>query len=159
MNEQRIHHTSTSDGFTLGTTMDGKGQPRVFPHPIESGGGIVWRKVPPHLSERFICQPLGNRGHDLSWDHRDPSIPWMARDVVEHVAGPAEPVGPKGEPYGGNSTLVAAVQANVMDAIVPFEPAIMRRVGEQEKGVLGEAIARMPSQSRRRWLKPSPGSS
>ena len=110
MNEQRTHHTSTSDGFTLGATMDGKGPALVFPHRIESGGGLVWQKVPPHLTDRFICQPLGNQEHGLSCEHRDSSIHWMAPNVVEHVAGPAEPIGLTGEPYGGNPTPLVAAQ-------------------------------------------------
>jgi pimeloyl-ACP methyl ester carboxylesterase len=86
---------------------------------------------------------LDNRGRGLSGDHPDLSLRRMAQDVVEYVASLREPVGLVGESFGGNLALIAAAQSDVVEAIVPFEPAIISLVGEQEEAVMEEAIAGM----------------
>lgn len=143
MNNQRTHHTTTSDGVTLGATVHGQGPPLVLLHGIQNDGDLCWQEVLPHLTERFTCHLLDNRGRGLSGDHPDLSIPRMAQDVVEYVASLGQPVGLVGESFGGNLALIAAAQSDVVDAIVPFEPAIISLVDEQEEAVMGEAIAGM----------------
>ncbi len=112
-------------------------------HGIEDDGGLCCQEVVPHLTERFTCHLLDNRGRDLSGDHPDLSIPRMVQDVVEYVASLGEPVGLVGASLGGNLALLAAAQCDGMEAIVPFEPAIISLVREQEGAVMGEAIAGM----------------
>lgn len=143
MNDQRTHHTLTSDGVILGATVHGQGPPLVFLHGIENDGGLCWQAVLSHLTERFTCHLLDNRGRGLSGDHFDLSIPRMAQDVVEYVASLGQPVGLVGESVGGHLALIAAAESNLVDAIVPVEPAITSLVDEQEQAVMGRAIAGM----------------
>jgi len=143
MNDQRTHHTTTSDGVILGATVHGQGPALVLLHGIDDDGGLCWQQVLPHLTERFTCHLLDNRGRGLSGDHPDLSIPRMAQDVVEYVASLDDPVGLVGASFGGNLALIAATQSNLVDAIVSFEPTIISLVGEQERAVMGQAVAGM----------------
>jgi len=143
MDSQRAHHTITSDGVILGATVHGQGPPLVLLHGIENDGDLCWQEVLPHLTERFTCHLLDNRGRGLSGDHPDLSIPRMAQDVVEYVASLGQPVGLVGESFGGNLALIAAARSNAVDAVVSFEPTIISLVGEQEQAVMGQAIAGM----------------
>lgn len=127
MHNQRAHHTITSDGVILGATVHGQGPPFVLVHGIESDGHLCWQEVLPHLTGRFTCHLLNNRGRGLSGDHPDLSIPRMAQDVVGYVASLGEPVGLVGESFGGNLALIAAAQSNAVDAIVKHEELTWRR--------------------------------
>jgi pimeloyl-ACP methyl ester carboxylesterase len=142
VSRQRTHHVITSDGVSLGATVHGQGPPLVLLHGIENDGDLCWREILPHLTERFTCHLLDNRGRGLSGDHPNLSISRLAQDVVEYVASLGEPAGLVGESFGGNLALIAAARSEMVDAIVPFEPAIMILVDEEE-AVMGEAIAGM----------------
>jgi pimeloyl-ACP methyl ester carboxylesterase len=132
MDSQRTHHTVTSDGVILGATVHGQGPPLVFLREVDRDGAPWWKEVLPHLTERFTCHLLDNRGRGLSGDHPDLSIPRIAQDVVEYVASLGERVGLVGGSDGGNIALIAAARSNAVDAIIPFEPAAYSWLGEQD---------------------------
>jgi pimeloyl-ACP methyl ester carboxylesterase len=141
MSHPRTHYVTTSDGVTVGATVHGQGSPLVLLHGADNDGDLGWQDVLPHLTDRFTCHLLNNRGRALSGDHPDLSVPRLAEDVVEYVDSIGEPTGLVGDSLGANLALLVAAQSDAVDAIVPFEPVMMGLVDEQEEAVMGEAIA------------------
>jgi pimeloyl-ACP methyl ester carboxylesterase len=141
MSLQRTHHTIASDGANLGATVHGQGPPLVFLGGVDSDGHLWWKEVLPHLTERFTCHLLHNRGRGLSGDHPDLSLRRKAQDVVEYVASLGEQVGLVGGSDGGNIALIAATRSNAVDAIIPFEPATYSRLGEQNDAPTVDDVA------------------
>lgn len=142
MSNPRTHYVTTSDGVTIGATVHGQGSPLVLLHGADNDGDLGWQEVLPHLTDRFTCHLLNNRGRGLSGDHPDLSVPRLAEDVVAYVDSVGEPTGLVGDSLGANLALLVAAQSEAVDAIVPFEPVMMSLVDEQEEAVMGQAIVR-----------------
>jgi len=147
MNDHRTHHVTTSDGVTLGATVHGQGPPLVFLQGAVGDGDLDWRAVLPHLTDRFTCHLPSMRCRGLSGDHPDLSIPRLTEDVITYLDSIGEPTGLVGWSLGASLALIAAAQSNVADAIAPFEPAMMGLMDEQERAVMGGAVARMGEQA------------
>ena len=122
---QRTHHVTTTDGVTIAATVHGEGSPLVLLHGADNDGDLGWQEVRPHLTDRFSCHLLDNRGRGLSGDHPDLSIPRLAQDVLEYVDSIGEPAGLVGDSLGANLARLVAAQSDEVDAIACFEPAMM----------------------------------
>lgn len=147
MNDHRTHYVTTSDGVTLGATVHGQGPPLVFLQGAVGDGDLDWQAVLPHLTDRFTCHLPSLRGRGLSGDHPDLSISRLVEDVITYVDSVGEPTGLVGWSLGASLAIVAAAQSDALDAIVPFEPAMMTLLDEQEGAVMGKAITNMGEQA------------
>ena len=147
MSNQRAHYVTTADGVTIGATVHGRGSPLVLLHGADNDGDLGWQEVRPHLTDRFSCHLLNNRGRGLSGDHPDLSVPRLAQDVLEYVDSIGEPTGLVGDSLGANLALLVAAHCEAVDAIVGFEPAMMNLLDEQEEAVVGQAIAGLSEQA------------
>jgi pimeloyl-ACP methyl ester carboxylesterase len=141
MNNHRTHYVTTTDGVSLGATVQGQGPPLVFLQGAVGDGDLDWQAVLPHLTDRFTCHLPSMRCRGLSGDHPDLSIPRLAEDVTTYVDSIGEPTGLVGWSLGASLALLAAAQSDVADAIAPFEPAMMGLMDEQEHAVMGAAVA------------------
>jgi len=144
---QRTHHVTTTDGVTIAATVHGEGSPLVLLHGADNDGDLGWQEVRPHLTDRFSCHLLDNRGRGLSGDHPDLSIPRLAQDVLEYVDSIGEPAGLVGDSLGANLALLVAAQSDAVDAIVCFEPTMMHLLDEGEEAVLSHAVAGLAEQA------------
>jgi pimeloyl-ACP methyl ester carboxylesterase len=147
MKDHRTHYVTTTDGVTLGATVHGQGPPLVFLQGAVGDGDLDWQAVLPHLTDRFTCHLPSMRGRGLSGDHPDLSIPRLAEDVITYVDSIGEPTGLVGWSLGASLAIVAAAQSDVVDAIAPFEPAMMTLLDDQEQAVMGGAVAGMGEQA------------
>ena len=142
MSNQRTHYVTTTDGVTIGGTVHGEGPPLVFLPGVVGDGDLDWQGVLPHLTDRFTCHLLSNRGRGLSGDHPDHSIGRFVEDVIAYLDSIGEPTGIVGWSLGAAMSLMAAAQSDAVNAIAPFEPGVMSLADGQEQATMGGAIAR-----------------
>lgn len=143
MSNQRTHHVTTTDGVTIGATVRGQGPPVVFLQGIIGDGDLDWQALLPHLTDRFTCHLPSMRGRSLSGDHPDLGFDRQVEDVlayIDSIGGPIRLVGWSG---GGAVALAVAAGSDVVDSVAPIEPGMLSLADEQEKAVLGSAVARM----------------
>ena len=144
MSNRRTHYVTTTDGATIGGTVQGQGRPLVFVHGIIGDGDIDWQPLLPHLTDRFTCHLPSWRGRGLSGDHRDLSFARMVDDVIAYVDSVGEPTGLVGWSAGADLALAAAgAQPDAVNAVALVEPVMPPLMDEHEKGALGAAVARM----------------
>ncbi len=143
MSSHRTHYVTTSDGVTIGATVDGQGPPLVFLHGAFGDSDLDWNRVVEHLTGRFSCHLLSLRGRGLSGDHPDLSPGRVVNDLVAYVDSLEQPTGLVGYSGGANVVLPAAAQSDAVHAVAAFEPGIPSQIDEQLQAVAGEAVARM----------------
>jgi len=144
MSDQRTHYVTTTDGVTIGGTVHGYGPPLVFLQGIIGDGDLDWEALLPHLTGRFTCYLPSLRGRGLSGDHPDLSIGRQADDILAYVDSIGESTGLVGWSGGANLALGAAgAQPDAVAALVAIEPVANTLMDEQERGALGDAVARM----------------
>lgn len=119
------------DGRKLAYRDEGSGPPLVLIHG-SPGEGSSWRRVVPHLGERFrtICLDLPGYGSSdpLASDEPAGRMDAMGAAVARLVESLEGQVRLAGHSYGGNIALQAALQlqARSIDRIVLFEPVYFR---------------------------------
>ena len=143
MSTQRTHHVTTSDGVTIGATVQGQGPPLVFLQGVIGDGDLDWQAVRGHLTDRFTCHLPSLRGRGLSGDHPDLSFGRLVEDVLAYVDSLGEPTGLVGWSGGGVLALLAAAQSDAVNGVAPHEPGMMYLLDEQEQAALGGAVAHM----------------
>jgi pimeloyl-ACP methyl ester carboxylesterase len=141
MSNQRTHYVTTTDGVTIGGTVNGQGPPLVFLQGVVGDGDIDWNRVVEHLTGRFTCHLPSLRGRGLSGDHPDLSPGRRAEDILTYIDSIEQPTGLVGWSGGANLALAVAAQSDAVDAVAPFEPGILSLMDEQEQAALGAAIA------------------
>jgi pimeloyl-ACP methyl ester carboxylesterase len=144
MSNQRTHYVTTSDGVTIGGTVNGQGPSLVLVQGIMGDGDIDWQALLPHLTGRFTCYLPSWRGRGLSGDHADLSFGRMVDDVLAYVDSISEPTGLVGWSAGSDLALVAAgAQPDAVDAVALVGPIMPWLMDEHEQAALGDAVARM----------------
>ncbi|MGH2946554.1 MAG: alpha/beta fold hydrolase [Solirubrobacteraceae bacterium] len=144
MSNQRTHYVTTTDGVTIGATVQGQGPPLVFVQGAIGDGDIDWQALLGHLTDRFTCHLPSLRGRGLSGDHLDLSFGRLVDDVLAYVDSIGEPTGLVGWSLGADLALAAAgAQSGAVDAVAPVEPVMPGLMDEQEQAALGDAVARM----------------
>jgi pimeloyl-ACP methyl ester carboxylesterase len=140
MSNQRTHYVTTTDGVTIGGTVQGQGPPLVFLQGSIGDGDIDWQAVVGHLTGRFTCHLPSMRGRGLSGDHPDLSFGRVVDDFLTYVDSIGEPTRLVGwsAPYG----LVAAAQSDAVDAVAYFESSMLSLMDEQEQAAVGDILAR-----------------
>ena len=142
MSNQRTHHVTTSDGAVIGGTVHGQGPPLVFLQGVIGDCDLDWGGVVGHLAGEFTCHLPSMRGRGLSGDHPDLSLGRIIDDVVAYVESIGEPVGLTGWSGGGAWSLAVAARSDAVSAVAPFEPGVLALADEQDKAVIGNAVAR-----------------
>lgn len=143
MSDQRAHHVTTTDGVTIGGTVHGQGAPLVFVHGNLGDGGLDWQALLPHLSDRFTCHLPSMRGRGLSGEHPDLSFGRLVDDVIAYVESIGEASGLVGWSAGASLAFTAAAQSDAVDAVAPFELGVHSLMDDQQRAVVGGAVARM----------------
>ncbi len=143
MNDHRTHYVTTTDGVTLGASVHGQGPPLVLLQGAVGDGDLDWRAVLGHLSDRFTCHLPSMRGRGLSGTHPDLSIPRLVDDVITYIDSLGEPASLTGWSLGASLALIATSGSEAIEAVAPFEPAMMSLLDEQEAAVFGDAVANM----------------
>jgi pimeloyl-ACP methyl ester carboxylesterase len=141
MSKQRTHYVTTTDGVTIGGTVQGQGPPIVFLQGSFGDGDLDWQAVVEHLTGRFTCHLPSMRGRGLSSDHPDLSFARVVDDFLTYVDSIGEPTGLVG--WSAPFALVAAAKSDAVDAVAHFEPGMLSQADEQEQAVVGAAFARM----------------
>jgi pimeloyl-ACP methyl ester carboxylesterase len=141
MSIQRTHYVTTTDGVTIGATVQGQGPPLVFLQGSFGDGDLDWQAVAGHLTGRFTCHLPSMRGRGLSGDHPDLSFGRVVDDFLTYVDSIGEPTGLVG--WSAPFALVAAAKSDAVDAVAHFEPGMLSKADEQEQAVVGAAFARM----------------
>lgn len=141
MSTQRTHYVTTTDGVTIGATVQGQGPPLVFLQGSIGDGDLDWQAVAGHLTGRFTCHLPSMRGRGLSGDHPDLSFGRVVDDFLTYVDSIGEPTGLVG--WSAPFALVAAAKSDAVDAVAHFEPGMLSQADEQEQAVVGGAVARM----------------
>jgi len=143
MSNQRTHYVTTTDGVTIGGTVDGRGPALVFLQGAVGDGDLDWQRVRGHLADRYTCHLPSMRGRGLSGDHPDLSTGRILEDFVTYVDSIGEPVGLTGWSGGGYFTLgVAERRPDAVAAAAPFEPGVLSLMDQTEQAVAGAAAAR-----------------
>src|SRR5918999_5938255 len=134
MSNQRIHYVTTTDGVTIGGTVQGQGPPLVFVQGIIGDGDIDWQPLLGHLTGRFTCYLPSWRGRGLSGDHPDVSFGRLVDDVLAYVDSIGEPPGLLGWSAGAALALAAAgTQPNAVDAVALVGPVMPWLMNEHEQ--------------------------
>lgn len=141
MKDYRTHYVTTDDGVTLGATVHGQGPPLVLLQGAVGDGDLDWQDALRHLSGTFTCHLPSMRGRGLSGTHPDLSVPRLVDDVITYVESLGEPAILAGWSLGASLALIAASKSDAIGAVVPFEPAMMSLLDEQEAAVLSAAVA------------------
>jgi pimeloyl-ACP methyl ester carboxylesterase len=142
MSTQRTHYVTTSDGVTIGATVQGQGPPLVFLQGVIGDGDLDWGSTVGHLTDKFTCHLPSLRGRGLSGDHPDLSGPRLVEDFLTYIDSLGEPTGLTGWSGGGAWALAVAAQSDAVSAVAPFEPGILSLADEQVQAVIGNAVAR-----------------
>ena len=142
MSSQRTHHVTTTDGVTIGATVNGHGPPLVFLHGMLGDGDVDWNRLVGHLTGRFTCHLPSQRGRGLSGDHPDLSYGRQVDDILTYVDSIGEPTGLVGWSGGAWPALSAAAQSEAVAAVAPIEPEHVGLGDEQEQAAFGNAVAR-----------------
>src|ERR687891_673212 len=122
MNSQRTHYVTTTDGVTIGATVQGQGPPLVLLQGAVGDGDIDWNRVVEHLTGRFTCHLPSLRGRGLSGDHPDLSPGRRAEDILTYIDSIEHPTGLVGWSGGAMWALAMAAQSDAVDAVVSCEP-------------------------------------
>jgi pimeloyl-ACP methyl ester carboxylesterase len=141
MSNQRTHYVTTTDGVTIGGTVNGQGPPLVFLQGVVGDGDIDWNRVVEHLTGRFTCHLPSLRGRGLSGDHPDLSPGRRAEDILTYIDSIEQPTGLVGWSGGANSALAVAAQSDAVDAVASVEPGILSLMDGAQKAVVGAAVA------------------
>lgn len=142
MSNQRTHYVTTSDGVTIGGTVQGEGPALIFLQGAIGDGDLDWNRVVGHLTGRFTCHLPSLRGRGLSGDHPDLSPGRIIDDVLAYVDSIGEPTALVGWSGGATWALGAAAQSDAVTAVAPFEPGMLSLADEQVQAVIGRAVAR-----------------
>ena len=142
MSNQRTHYVTTTDGVTIGGTVHGQGPPLVFLQGAVGDGDLDWDRLVGHLAGRFTCHLPSLRGRGLSGDHPDLSFGRLVDDVLAYVDSIGEPTGLVGWSGGAGLALAVGAQSDAVDAVAPVEPVVEGLMDEQERAVIGDAVAR-----------------
>ncbi|MPZ69749.1 MAG: alpha/beta fold hydrolase [Actinobacteria bacterium] len=142
MSDQRTHYVTTTDGVTIGATVQGQGPLLVFLQGLIGDGDLDWQGLLPHLTGRFTCHLPSMRGRGLSGDHPDLSTSRIAADFVTYVDSIGEPAGLVGWSGGASQALAVAAQSDVVTAVAAFEPVAASLFDEQTQAAVGGALAR-----------------
>jgi pimeloyl-ACP methyl ester carboxylesterase len=140
MSTQRTHYVTTTDGVTIGATVQGQGPPLVFLQGSIGDGDLDWKAVAGHLTGRFTCHLPSMRGRGLSGDHPDLSFGRVVDDFLAYVDSIGEPTGLVG--WSAPFALVAAAKSDVVDAVAHFEPGMLSLMDDQEQAAVGDILAR-----------------
>jgi pimeloyl-ACP methyl ester carboxylesterase len=143
MDEGRTHHTTTTDGITIAGSVHGQGPPLVFVHGILGDGDSDWQGLLPHVADRYTCHLPSTRGRGLSDDHPDHGRGRLVEDIVAYVDSLGEPTGMVGFSSGGGMTLAAAVQAEAVNAVAVYEPALTALLDERQHGAFRDTVVRV----------------
>src|SRR5918996_1618919 len=118
MNSQRTHYVTTTDGVTIGATVQGQGPPLVLLQGAVGDGDIDWNRVVEHLTGRFTCHLPSLRGRGLSGDHPDLRTRRILEDFATYVDSIGEPAGLVGWSGGGYFALgIAATRPDGVAAV------------------------------------------
>lgn len=142
MSNQRTHYVTTTDGVTIGATVHGQGPPLVLLHGATGDGDLDWQSLVPHLEGRFTCHLPSMRGRGLSDQHPDLRLERVVDDYLTYVHSIGEPTGLVGWSAGANHALAIASESDVVSAVAPYEPIANSQMDDEERAVLGAAIAR-----------------
>jgi len=142
MRKQRTHYVTTSDGVTIGATVNGDGPPLVFLQGVIGDGDIDWGATAGYLTDRFTCHLPSLRGRGLSDDHPDLSTPRLVADCHTYVESLGQQAGLVGWSGGGTWALAVAAQSDAVAAVAPFEPGMLSLADERVLAVIGNAVAR-----------------
>lgn len=74
MSRQRTHYVTSADGTTIGGTVHGDGPPLVLLQEWIGDADIDWLAVAAHLTDRFTCHLVSNRGRGLTAGLRPPAL-------------------------------------------------------------------------------------
>jgi len=142
MNSQRTHYVTTTDGVTIGATVQGQGPPLVLLQGAVGDGDIDWNRVVEHLTGRFTCHLPSLRGRGLSGDHPNLHSSRILEDFATYVDSIGEAAGLVGWSGGGYFALgVASRRPDAVAAVAPFEPGFLTLMDEAEHAVAGAAVA------------------
>jgi pimeloyl-ACP methyl ester carboxylesterase len=147
------------DGRKLAYREEGSGPPVVLIHG-SPGEGSSWRRVVPHLKERFrtICPDLPGYGGSDRLEVDEPAgrmdamggaVARLIETLIETAAGPVRLVG---HSFGGNIALQAALQvrAQAVERMVLLEPVYFRALQlTGDAAVLNPATAHFEDYARR----------
>jgi len=143
------------DGRKLAYREEGSGPPLILVHG-SPGEGSSWRRVVPHLKDRFrtICPDLpGYGGSDhLEVDEPAGRMDAMGAVVARLVESMGEPVRLVGHSFGGNIALQAALQVrpDAVGRIVLLEPVYFRALQlTGDDAALGPAATHFEDYARR----------
>ena len=140
MSSQRTHHVTTSDGVTIGATVDGHGPPLVLLQGIIGDGDLDWQRLVPHLTERFTCHRPSIRGRGLSGDHANLAVDRIVEDYRTYVESLGEPTALVGWSAGANHALAVAARSEAVSALAPYEPVANTVMDDAEQAALVEAV-------------------
>lgn len=142
MTTRRIHYVTTSDGVTIGATVQGEGPPLVFFQGIIGDCDLDWGSTAALLTDRFTCHLPSLRGRGLSGDHPDLSTPRLVDDHLTYVESLGQPAGLVGWSGGGAWALAVAARSDAVAGVAPFEPGMLSLAEEGDQAVIGGAVAR-----------------
>lgn len=142
MSDQRTHYVTTTDGVTIGATVQGEGPALVFLQGLIGDGDLDWQGLLPHLTGRFTCHLPSMRGRGLSGDHPDLSTSRIAADYVTYVESIGGPAGVVGWSGGASQALAVAAQCDAVTAVAPFEPVAASLFDAQTQAAVGGALGR-----------------
>jgi pimeloyl-ACP methyl ester carboxylesterase len=140
MSTRRTHYVTTTDGVTIGATVQGQGPPLVFLQGSIGDGDLDWQAVVAHLAGRFTCHVPSMRGRGLSGDHPDLSFGRVVDDFLTYVDSIGEPAGLVG--WSAPFALVAAAQSDAVDAVAYFESSMLSLMDDREQVAVGDILAR-----------------
>ncbi len=143
MSSPRTHYVTTSDGVAIGATVHGQGPPLVFLHGNPGDSDLDFQLLLPHLTDRFTCHLLSNRGRGLSGDHPDLSPGRLVDDVLTYLDSLGQPAGLVGWGSGADLALAVAAQSEMVAAVAPVAPVLPRLLDEQQLAAFVETFARM----------------
>lgn len=143
MSRQRTHYVTSADGTTIGGTVHGDGPPLVLLQGWIGDADIDWLAVAAHLTDRFTCHLVSNRGRGLTGDSPDLSPGRLIEDAVAYVESIGQPVGLIGWSGGASIALAVAAQSDSVRAAAPFESGAVSLIDEQEQAALGQALSGM----------------
>lgn len=139
MSNHRTHYVTTTDGTTIGGTVQGQGPPLVLVHGAFGDGELAWQALLPHLTDRFTCYLPSTRSRGLSSDNPDHSPPRLQEDVTTFVDSIDEPVCLVGWSGSGEWVLGAAAQCSSVAAVAAYEP-VVDTVGADDLARFGAAM-------------------
>jgi len=141
--KNRIHRITSNDGTEIAGRVHGQGPPLVFLQGGIGDGDLDWQAMLPHLTDRFTCHLPSMRGRGLSGDHPDLSFGQLVDDVIAYIDSIREPSGLVGWSLGAGLAFCAAARSDAVNAVAPFEHAMMTLTDEQEKAAFNATVARM----------------